>query len=118
MPLCKKCNEVVGAMEINSNGVCKNCMPLEEKNNSKEEISQNNILEPQEGVYEIITFALGVLGFFGVSLVSAPLTLFLGFKYAKSTILTQLGLILALIQIVILIIAFLNGVAIFSSFIH
>ena len=105
MPKCVKCNEVVGAMDIAKDGVCKNCMPdydpikdehlTVQKQDPKEEVAL------KDDIYGIITFALSLLGFLGMAIITAPIALFLGYVYSKGSILAKIGIVLAWIQIVL-----------------
>ena len=45
MPLCVKCNEIVGAHEIHSDGVCYSCRkPIENVNEQIESREDNNVI--------------------------------------------------------------------------
>jgi len=114
MPICKECKEVVGAMEINPNGVCKTCEPnKEEEENSP--VATKEEVKVSEDIYGIITFVLGIIGFFGIAIITAPIALVLGHKYSKGTILAKIGIVLAWIQVAIMIFSVLGGIIVGMS---
>ncbi len=119
MPICKECKEVVGAMEIGANGVCKSCNLNEEEDDQKsslddKESMQKEEIKPLDDIYAVISFFLALIGFFILPIVLAPLALFLALQYSKRTIFAKIAIGLAVIELSIIALRFFSALFILS----
>ena len=115
MPVCKECKEVVGAIEMSTNGICKSCNPTQDAQKENPSYQkQKEQATPLEDIYGIASFVVAILGLFGFAIIFAPLALFLALSYSKKSILAKIAIGLASLELAFIAIYFIAGISLIS----